>query len=307
MNRFPSINVLVLTGVILLISLVVDFSLSAKDDFFQLNYDWDNLKTLKTYSNISLDSLSYNYLSLNNVNDTDSIRTDDTFSINDTYYFRSGDINISNNALIFKGVYWINSTPKSNTLVKTLSRVYLPLNIEGDTKICMIGDSQVTWQDGKETRKKILKKINDITFVGVSKDVYGISYDSDLLQTTKSLLNTLNNIPEADVYTLFIGAHEDGIDTIGNLKQIIDFFNKRNNQIILIAPYFLSTPKKEILSNSIRSLYTTYENKKGIHVIYIDQVINYNRALLKNDGIHLTKEGHTLLTKSLISILKSLK
>ena len=47
---------------------IIDFCIKGKNLFFQLNYNWDEVKKIQVIKNIKIDSLSYNFLRINNEN-----------------------------------------------------------------------------------------------------------------------------------------------------------------------------------------------------------------------------------------------
>ena len=305
MSKFPSNRVLVLTASAILIYLVFDFRIKGKRDFFQLNYDWNSKEILESIKNIKIDSVSYDFLKLDITNTTNNFKlnTDNSYSISNIHYFRCASIKEQEKKIIFSGVYWINSIP-NNIDLNELEVLNLPIIQKGTKRICMIGDSQLTWLAGKYTRKNILKKVKNINFVGNHKDVFGYPYQSELLNNSKKIVENITELPKADVYILFIGAHEPHDTNTGdNINKIINVILKNKSELILIIPQSISkylTDKHKIIKNT----YLQYEAKSNVKIIDLSLIRSKPNLFLMNDKVHLNLFGHETLTKYLIDALK---
>ncbi len=117
----------------ILIYLTIDFQNKAKNKFFQLNYNWSEVKTIESFTNVKLDSISYDYLRLinNNTIAVEDLSPYSSYAINDSYYFRCVSISKESDTIEFKGVYWINAKPNQQTNIFNFSIVNLELNKKG--------------------------------------------------------------------------------------------------------------------------------------------------------------------------------
>ena len=299
MNKFPSNFSLVITGVLMIFILSLDFIKHAKENFFQLNYNWDYVSLLKEYKDDKIDSLSHEYLKIR-VDSNYNFNTENTYCLNNTYYFNTTNIHTHDSFIEFTGLNWINNIPNSNVNLYSFDKVVLPIIQKGSYKVCMIGDSQISWLDGKYTRKNIHKELNDVTFVGSKKDVFGFPYEASILNSTEDILKNIDLLPEADSYILFIGAHEKKDNTVNNLKYITDFLCRKGN-LIVVLPYF-NNAHKNTLASSISNLFTEIKDNPNIKLIHLKDIVS-DKDLLK-DGIHLNLSGHNILTNQLVSLLK---
>src|SRR5690554_3418697 len=64
MRIYPSRRIMVLTFLVLLLWFLWEFKNSAKDEFFQLHFDWKNEKVISNHGEVIADSISYNYVKL---------------------------------------------------------------------------------------------------------------------------------------------------------------------------------------------------------------------------------------------------
>ena len=306
MKNFPSNKVIIGSIVTVIVYLTVDFYYKGHRDFFQLNYDWDALSKIKTYNGFTLDSTSYNFvkISYSNETDIDQLNSDDTFAVNDTYYFRCAYLEVHNNEIEFKGVHWINSMPKTEFEHVKFSIVNLDLKQKGDKTVCFLGDSQFTWLDGKYTRKEISKKIRNIKFVGNHKDVFGYPYEATLLNNTKLVLKEIDNIPLASIYVVFIGAHEDGIpNTSLNLISIIQKLTDLGSEVIFIKPPIYLNETKKRTNIEIEKAYEHLIGKSNVKIIDISEILTDTNEYLQDDGIHINAQGQQILVDELIETL----
>ena len=181
----------------------------------------------------------------------------------------------------------------------------MPIIQKGKRTVCMIGDSQLNWLEGKYTRKNIFKKSRNIKFVGNYKDVFGFPYQAEILNNTKTLLDNITKVPNSDTYVLFIGAHESARYNIeDNLNKIIFFLlSKRSNLILIVPPNYTNSNllKKEEV---IKRVYLEYKGHPKVKIIDLSEILDSPDLFLMNDGIHLNLFGHQILTSYLIDALK---
>lgn len=307
MKNLPSNKIVFLTILSLLIYLAIDFQYKAKNKFFQLNYNWGEIKTIERFTNVKLDSVSYDYLRLidNNTIGNENLSPYSSYAINDDYYFRCVSISKESDTIEFKGVYWINTKPSQQINISNFSIVNLELNQKGNHTVCMIGDSQLIWLDLKYLRKSISQKLEDVKFVGNNTDVFGYKHSVSLLNNSERLLNQINQLPQSDTYILFLGAHEEKVkQTKKNLSLIIDKLLKRKSKIILVSPPHYKVSSFEKLYQNITSVYKDFEKHDNVEVIDLKALAPINTNIFMADGIHLNSVGQDILTLNLTNALK---
>jgi len=198
--------------------------------------------------------------------------------------------------LSFRGVHWINIIPKAKNGAITLTKVKLDLNQEGEQSVCMVGDSQLTWLSGKYTRKKIAEKFEDFRFVGNHSDVFNFPYEATLLNTTDAVLKTIDGIPLADIYIVYIGAHEEGVKNTGfNLTEIIQHFTNLGSKVIWIKPLGYLPLNKQNTVREMNKASLELLNTKNVEIIDLSAEIKEPQNYLMEDGIHLNALGHEFL------------
>jgi lysophospholipase L1-like esterase len=309
MSKFPSIKVITYTLVAIVIYLSLDFYLKGEKTFFQLNYNWDAIELINDYQITKIDTISYNYLSLASKGVPDSdFNSNYTCSLDGTHYFRYASLDKSKSHLTFRGVYWINSTPGQEENINSISTVQLPLIQKGDHTVCMIGDSQLTWQYGRYTRKDVIAKRKNIKFIGNELDVIGYPYQATLLNNSQKIVEQLSAIPTAKTYVLFIGAHEVGVNHVEkNLDTIISHLLDKQASLVLVIPP--TYKNKDYLPNQlmIKKTYLEFKEHAQVKIIDLSKHITDKEECFLPDGIHLNSLGHHVLTKSLIKTLKDLE
>lgn len=307
MTDFPPRKVFIFTFILLIAYLTLDFYLKSKRYFPQLNFNWSNITIINTFKNIQIDSLGINYLSVKNNTQIDVDRLDfqNTFSINNKYYFRCKTIKVKDDNLIFSGGYWINTLPKTISNNVTLEEIDLPLIQNGDINVCMIGDSQLTYKTGKFTRQKLYSNLKNITFVGNEKDLYAYPYCATTLNNTSNLLETFDRIPNADIYIIYLGAHEKNIELFKkNITNIINRLNNKNKRLLLVIPPKYKNPNKKGIYQAVKNIYINYESNPNVEVINLSELTEESSRILLPDGIHLNKYGHQLFIEILTNQLK---
>ena len=307
MKNLPSNKVVFLTILSILIYLTIDFQNKAKNKFFQLNYNWSEVKTIDSFTNVKLDSISYDYLRLinNNTIAVENLSSYSSYAINDNYYFRCVSISKRSDTIEFKGVYWINGKPKQQTKIFNFSIVNLELNKKGNHAVSLIGDSQLIWLDLKYLRRDMSQKLENIKFVGNNSDVFGFNHSVELLNNSERLLNEIGQVPQSETYILFLGAHEEKVtQTKKNLRAIVNNLLQRKSKIILVSPPHYKAPNFEKSFQNIKTVYKEFEKNDNIEIIDLEKLAPNNTNIFMGDGIHLNPVGQDILTLNLISALK---
>ncbi|ASO04883.1 hypothetical protein [Arenibacter algicola] len=306
MSYFPSNKTIIFTQIVIMVYLTIDFQINGKRDFFQLNYDWNSIRELNNIADIKIDSVSYNFLNieLDSTKIDTSLNTNNSYCINDKYYFRSALIRKAQKKINFHGVYWINDIPTNTNELVNLSIIDLPINQNGERTVCMIGDSQLNWLEGKHTRKDIANKIRDIKFVGHYKDVFGYPHQAFTLNNSNKIVNNLKELPYSQTYVLFIGAHESvNFNTEYNIEKIVSFLLNKNSHLILIIPPNFEGKDTKNIHKIIKSCYLQYRQMPNVKIIDLSKIIDNPDLFLMKDRIHLNLSGHNILTKYLIDAL----
>ncbi len=311
MNKFPLIRTYILTFLVILGYLCIDFYLNGYKEFFQLNYNWSNKQQKQRIKNVVVDSISHNYLKIGIPTIFDQkieLNANCTFSLDEKFVFRSVSVDVDEDKIIFRGVFWINFLPERNIKETSLSVLDLPMIQKGDKTIMMIGDSQLIWREGKFTRKKISRKIKTIKFIGSEKDVFGYPYSAELFSNTETVIKDIKGIEKADTYILFLGAHEEDLkNTKQRLKVIIENLLKKGSKLILVSPPNYTNKSKLEVNEVFYKTYKKYADYSNITILNLGNRSNYEPAqVLMKDGIHLNALGHEFLTNDLIQTLKKL-
>ncbi|WP_299098147.1 hypothetical protein [uncultured Winogradskyella sp.] len=252
--------------------------MNAKEDFFVLNYNWNQAENQEIASVKIIDYevnrfkvYPKNALFLNNQK---------TYVINNKHYFRSERIETNKDTLTFIGVHWINEYPRHLQGDIQLGLSNLLLNQKEGISIAMIGDSQMGWREGKYTRKWISEKLN-VRFVGNKKDVFGFPYYFENSYTSNDIF--LNNLKfnDTDIVILYLGLPENREDFETNLKKFVALNEEK--EIIIVHNTLVKADSSKL------------------HYLNISE---YNKSTyFKDDGIHLNYKGHHKLAQELIAKL----
>jgi lysophospholipase L1-like esterase len=308
-RNFPSKNAISVTLIAVVVYLTIDFHLKSKKDFFQLNYDWKSKQVLKVIGGINLDSLSYDFVNLNLPKNKsqfeETLNSYYSFALDNRYYFRCSSIIKNGNKVAFNGVFWINEMPKKSYQPNELIIIEMPLAQNGNRTVCMLGDSYITWREGKNTRKYIAKSIPEIKFIGNNRDVFGYPYQASTLNNTDNVIDHLEELPYSDTFILFIGAHEKNpLETEENLTKIISFLLSKASNLVLVIPPAYETKEADKILRIIKSTYFRYKEYDKVKIIDLSIMLSIPDRYLMRDGIHLNKAGHERLAEYLIRVLK---
>lgn len=308
MNSFPGFKTYVVTFLVLIIYLCIDFYGRANTMFFQLNYNWDEATTIARINDVYVDSISMNYLIIKTESSIDSsfLEHKFTFNIGEKHFFRAKRIKQFDDSIVFSGGFWLNSMPSQSAFYTNLEVVNLSVVQKGEIRVCMIGDSQLTYRTGKFTRKSLFLELNNIRFVGETSDLYGFPYNATTLNNTQKIIDGgINIIPQAEIYILFLGAHEKDINKMEeNLRIIVCELLNRQGEVVLVTPPRYTNSNKLGFSESIRRLYLEYTGNRKVKIIDLYNQIEDPSSYLISDGIHLNKMGHELLTDLISTRIK---
>jgi len=312
-QHLPSKSSIIVVWALLIVYLTYLFLYKPTEDFFQLNYDWDARTVIENLGEVTVDSISHDYLAIrNDVEKAANINLQNTFLIEQggKNYFRTSNITISDNQIIFSGVKWINGMPKRQIRTANFQIIDLPVIQNGSKTITTIGDSQMLWDFGREFRKNLHLKNNDLVFLGNFKDVYGYPHEAGIYMTTRDILESLPSISSTSNYVLFFGAQDknSNMETLHKeVCEIIATLNKREqtNKIIILnlPPSPISVFNNfnlefnEILNRCIES----FENVK---IISLYDELQTRENYLTEDGVHLNANGLRIAVNLLHKALK---
>jgi hypothetical protein len=301
MTNFPTNKTILITFFVIVSWFGFKFINNANDLFFQLNYNWDKEETLKEYGNATVDSINYNYISINTTSklQPNPKNTYKLYNDNDSYYFRYTYSIIKETNNKFYGVEWITDIPNSEISSYVFEEINLDLNQKGGVSTITIGDNYLLKNEAKYFRKFLAKQEN-IFFKGKSKDIFNYPHEAIKNNTSKKIIDQLECIDFADNYILFFGSADKAmsfdeikknleviIGKLENAKKIvfitlppstikdIDDFNKNYNKVI-----------KEIAEKSSIKIVDSY-------TLFKDDVQKY----IRKDGISLSKDAYYLLAK----------
>ncbi|MGB5982580.1 MAG: hypothetical protein WBG46_10605 [Nonlabens sp.] len=266
-----------------------DFVSDAKEDFFILKYNWHQAQS-KPIGNVDVKDYTINILT---VDTSSNYRFDNqkTYVINDQYYFRAAQINLSNNEVSFRGINWINEYPRILNGTIKLGESDLKLIQNTGHKIAMIGDSQMGWREGRYTRKWIAKELQ-LRFLGSQMDVFGYPYFYSIDYSSDQLNKDNLQFSDAEILILFLGLRENRKDFHENIKKFIT--SNQQKKIILIQG-FSSEDQLSKLFNGINTDVITLNLSDYSKPVYYQE-----------DGKHLNFEGHKKLAKELVQKLKAI-
>lgn len=302
----PYIAIVIIWGV-LIGYLTFDFIGKANVKFVQFNYDWDNVEILETVNNISIDSLSHDYVSIkNNFKLSEKLDNNNTFLLknNQESYFRASEIVSDSNEIVFSGVKWINQIPNNKTKLGSLEIINLPLIQPKGKTILTIGDSQIIWREARELRKNLVRK-KKLQFVGSQTDAYGYPYEGGTFDTSKEILEKIPNAPAANYVILFFGAQDKGVEKEirdNNICEILQLLQKKKETETIFAV---------TLPPSTNPVYNAYNDTFNIRLEQCAaqfnkvQIVDFNTFLkdksnyLSEDEVHLNTSGYLYLNKLL--------
>ncbi len=304
MNYFPSNKAMLITFFVLISWFGFKFVNSANDNFFQLNYSWENERIIEDFGAVSIDSVNYNFIVIsfkNNKPVSPSI-TYKLSNTNNSYYFRYTYTIIENNVYEFYGVEWITEIPIKDNSSYEFSGVDIPLNQKEGASTITLGDKFLIENEAKYFRKFLAKR-GGLKFYGNYHDVFSFPHEVIKNNTSASILKQIDEIENTDNYILFFGAGDNKLNTLevkNNLKGIINKLNVNKNPKKIIWILLPPSPIKE--TDNFNSNYNmlikevaTTPNSTVIdsYSLFKDDLQKY----IRKDGFSLSKEAYYLLAK----------
>lgn len=307
--NLPSKSAIVFIWIILMVYLGYNFFKKPSDIFFQMTYDWENAQLIDSVGSVNIDSVSFDFLVLkNNLANSQNISTDHTYKLSTpktAYYFRTSDLIRSEYSILFSGVRWINGYPENHLKSGNLEIIDLPLKQEGTKTVVTVGDSEMIWQSGRDLRKWLFLKNQDLVFLGSRKDVNGFSHEASVYATAEEILNDLDNIPAAENYVLFFGAHDKQTEKSKLQNQVCKVISglagrpgTRKVIVISLPPSFVQDFEAyNIAYNEILKECTDVHDKSVLVPLY--ERLKEDNEYLMEDGVHLNEKGYSILVKLL--------
>ena len=312
MKKTPKFRVFVIIWGILLCYLTFDFIKDAKEDFVQFNYEWNKIEILDAIGNVSIDSISHDYLAINKAfTISESLDPKNSFSLesDNKNYFRASEIFQSDSSIVFLGIQWINRIPKNDLKNANLEIINLPLiQPEGKTTTTL-GDSQIIWREARELRRGLSLKSN-LFFKGRKSDAYGYPYEGGTFDTTANLISKIPEIDPTAFYILFFGAQDKALDANQLSINICEIFrlleNKRGvEQIFAITLPPSSNPDFNEFNTSFNLLLLACAREHTkIKTVNLHKYLEDKQDYLAEDEVHLNEKGYSYLNKLLRTKLK---
>lgn len=291
--------------IILLMTLVSVISFSNKMHKLipESNLDWSNIIYTNKKINITVDTVSLDYMRIKNVdynfnpNFTYELANgENQFYFNYTYYIQDS-INYDG---VFLGLRWLNKIPnikESNNY--TLNQLKLGVKKQDTGDWVCFGDGFLVDNEAKYVRELIFrdKKVN---FLGPNMDVYNFNHMALSGYNASEIIQASKNIPFADTYIIGFKSIENIIDFGFNdfsniLLQNITNINTNAHIIWVELPCISSQNKTtcKLYNNFVGSL-----KNKGVYVVEADKLLQDSTYLL--DKTELNKSAFERITKEII-------
>lgn len=309
MSSFPSNKIMFITVFCITIGFGAKFILKSNSQFFQLNFDWDKGKIIKSYGEMILDSVSYNYVKFQK--EGFYPKNSETYKISNesgSFYFRYIYTLKNKFTYEFKGVEWITDIPNQVNVNYAIEEVYLPLKTVNGPTIITIGDQLLMENEAKYYRKDIMK-MYPANFKGSNFDVFDFQHEALNGNTSSNILNQIKTIEQTDFYILMYGSNES-LDSLPafktNTKEIFSTLkNKSPKKVIVIS---LPPSKDELINEeNVKKNDVFFEFSKTNDIKLIDTFLLFDGNLekyLREDGISISRDGYYKLAKETVKFFK---
>lgn len=246
------------------------------------------------------------------------------FKGNNNYsYFKFSSQSFKNNKTRFYNVLrWIKNPP-SHTYKNVKLQFYLvhiPFEQKGHIRFSTIGDSQTRYSKGQSLRKLISEKTSgNLKFVGTRQDVYGFFHSGEGGDRSIDVINRMEDIPVADIYSVFIGTNDwrknNHEETFQNILEILAALKDKNHNAevyLTTIPNSLDLLRKEPYRSEVNMRVNQkmldcqgdFKQEK-IYIVDLAKAIKEKglQKYLLNDGLHLNDKGYELYTDLLIQTI----
>ncbi|GEQ84852.1 hypothetical protein ULMS_03600 [Patiriisocius marinistellae] len=290
-----------LTLVLLMGYLSISFIVKESRNFSSLNYDWSNAKEVQNFGKVTVDSISDDYLRLV-VSEKQHLGPTNTFNIsnnNGSFYFRYTYRLVEKNAVIFKGLIWLNVQPENNKEIYVFKEIDLPIISRSQATIITLGDEQIFENEAKYFRKEI-KRRKEINFIGTNKDIYGFNYYSNSTISYQELDTLYAQIPKAQILILLLKPSQ-------NLKKELlafkNFSKKISSDKNFDQAFIITQP---IYNNNYidykrfnKALCEISEKNKKIKCIDIEALFGKSTLFYRGEVNEISKEGYEKLAATI--------
>ena len=307
MNKMPPHIVIVIIWGLLLGYLTFNFIGKANVNFVQFNYDWDELEVLDNVDNVEIDSISHDFISFkNNFELPEKFNNNNTFLLksNQENYFRTSEIILDSNKVIFSGVKWINQIPDKETKQGSLEIIDLPIIQPKGKTTLTIGDSQIIWREARELRRNLVGK-KKLFFVGSQTDAYGYPYLGGTFDTSSEILNKIPSAATAEYVILFFGAQDKGLEKEvrnENICKILQLFQNKSGVEKIFA--ITLPPSTNLTYNAYNDSFNVQLQQCAaqygkVQIADLNSFLKDKTNYLSEDEVHLNKNGYLYLNKLL--------
>lgn len=307
MNAFPSNKIMMLTILILTCVYGVKFAVEGKKQFFQLNFDWGKEERIQNLGEVYVDSISYNFISLDSLPEYPNPELTYKLTKNDKiFYFRYVYVIQKKSRFEFHGVEWITDIPHLEKTNYFLETVNLPLKARGPSVIT-IGDEYTFENEGKYLRKDILSHYTT-HFKGPQTDVFNLKYAGRKGINSTDILHEISSLEPADFYILFFGKNE------------IDLFQFEENSSHIIEKLSLKNPKKilwitmppvqndslQVRYRKINRIIDKHKKHPKIEVIVTSELLSDSiKRFIRDDGSSVSRDGYFRIAKLAAKMIKN--
>ena len=311
MTHFPSNKIMFVTLLAITVWFGFKFMKTSKGDFFQLNYNWENKTEIKELGEVTIDSISYNYLSINLEGEI-TTSPQNTYKLTfgkDTYYFRYEYAILNNHIYEFKGIEWITGIPEISENISTLTEVAISLNQAKGPSIITLGDYRLRIGEAKYFRKQIAQKTS-VVFKGRYNDVFNFPHEVIDSNTSTTIISQINEVDNADYYILFFGSNDTLIPSEEIRRNISIIFKKlliekkAKKLFIILLP---TSTNIEVNDYAMRYNSIISETTTNPKIKIIDTEVLFkkkHKKYMRKDGISITKDGYYKLANEIAKELE---
>lgn len=294
---------MVITFLVLIIWFGLKFVSGANNLFFQLNYNWDEEKSLTDFGEVRVDSISYNFVDIYS-EEKHHFSPSNTYKLNnkDVYYFRYVYFIERINNYQFHGVEWITEIPNSETTNYKFSEIDLPLNQKDGVSTITIGDSYLIDNEAKYFRK-FLAQQDEVYFKGKFNDVLNYPHEAIKINTSRSILKQIDEIENVDNYILFFGSEDKSMPFEEIKKNLEAIIQKLKNDKNAKKITFITLPPSTIkglddFNYNYNKVIKEVTEKSSIEIIDSYSLFkNDLQKYIRKDGFSLTKDAYFKLAQ----------
>lgn len=290
---------MVLTILILTCIYSIKFAVQGKKQFFQLNFDWKKERNIQDIGEVFVDSLSYNFISLDSL--PENPNHEFTYKLtknNEVFYFRYVYVIQKKSRFEFHGVEWITDIPRFRKTHYLLEEVNLPIKTTGPSVIT-IGDEFTFENEGKYLRKDILSRYTTY-FKGPKTDVFNLKYAGEKGYNSIDILHEVSSLESADFYILFFGQNEiDLVEFEQNIALILEKLSSKNpKKILWITLPPVQNDSLQIHYEEMNGIIEKYEKHPKTEIIVTSELFSDSiPRFIREDGRSISRDGYYRIAK----------